>query len=1037
MKSAEHPSPCFRKGFTLPAVLVIASALLVLAIGLILIVSIERKTARSYLDRERAELTARAGLEDVVSVLRTETANDDYVILQSTLKDPIIAGKTQAPGLFIARGKAAATTPTFRYLPLFSATTAPTDTKFTAPALEPLVSTADGASTEVTTLPYLDKSRLAWIPVTDKKGQLVGRYAFWVEDLQSRLDARTAGNTKDTAGAHKRYGWKAGDTSNYAKFPAPGLNPAPSDIGTDGRDKEPPLDPVALYALDPAVTTAKDTSPLDKTIIDGRIALVSPDSVLAVAGIKPPLTRDATGHLVDAKAKAVEENLTASVQPYDEQAVVPFANGIASTVVGKPKLNLNSLLAKPAASAVDEMAAWIKKGLPKFEDRKGGFQDNYLKTLSANALDYADTDKEATVSTKQMTPDSYRGLDAYPLLSEVILHVKYLGISNLKGRKVMLWQMIVFVELWNHTSQRVVGKASVSYENKLRPPAIGTGVAGNYFDSDELLGDPLVAAATPPLTKIGDLYWTSPLTLPNIQEVRLEPNQYQFYRAVTINYTIDVGPSSIFIDGNTPFDISELKQGASGISLMWNDKIVDRSDKLLRGTTNTSNPEFDFKVGTKKQVGQAQIPGHSYGIPADNLFKDVMGDSRQSLYLRGSETFPLSNNSYPRNISPNRRNIRNSTIYKNGADSASVYGRILPSDWPDGGHDTAVPSSALPILSSAQNDAAVNDYDPANLTIYPQVTNAAEGEAPTFISNRGRFYSATELGRIYDPIMFTPKYDNPNDTASILKGKMPSGRVSWPSVEVGSDPSPFFGGGNTLRIGRPEHPMFDQQVKHVPAMMPGDHAARLLDIFHVGKSRSENNVDREGPLVRIEGHINLNTASRDSIRSLVGGLLVTDPKLSKRTSEIHSTATMAAPVSPLEVSVPTKTKEGDVLADAIIRGRPYASPAEIASALNEDGKIAFGNRDLLPDGDKVQWSDAAAEEAFARAYEGSTVRSRNFRVWVIGQALSPTESTNTSPEVLSEVRKAFTLFADPGERATDGSIKSDKFKIRILNENDF
>ncbi|OYV03639.1 MAG: hypothetical protein CFE26_21110, partial [Verrucomicrobiales bacterium VVV1] len=73
MKSAKPTTPRFRAGFTLPAVLVIASALLLLAIGLLLIVGIERKTARSYLDRQRAELTARAGLEDVAAVLRTET----------------------------------------------------------------------------------------------------------------------------------------------------------------------------------------------------------------------------------------------------------------------------------------------------------------------------------------------------------------------------------------------------------------------------------------------------------------------------------------------------------------------------------------------------------------------------------------------------------------------------------------------------------------------------------------------------------------------------------------------------------------------------------------------------------------------------------------------------------------------------------------------------------------------------------------------------------------------------------------------------
>ncbi|MBC7980781.1 MAG: hypothetical protein H7Y36_09490 [Armatimonadetes bacterium] len=45
--------------------------------------------------------------------------------------------------------------------------------------------------------------------------------------------------------------------------------------------------------------------------------------------------------------------------------------------------------------------------------------------------------------------------------------------------------------------------------------------------------------------------------------------------------------------------------------------------------------------------------------------------------------------------------------------------------------------------------------------------------------------------------------------------------------------------------------------------------------------------------------------------------------------------------------------------------------------------------------------------------------------------------TNTSPEVMAEVRKAYTVFADPGVRKSDGTIDSTKVRIQILNENDF
>ncbi len=1027
-----HKSNLARKaaaGFTLPVILVVVSALLILAVGVLLLIGIERNTARSFVDRQRAELAAKSGLEDVRGIFTQEAANDDFLVIQSTLAPPAAPAtntRQLAPELFLARGVPASGE--FRYVPLFSAISSQKNTPtLSLPVVEPLVGTTAAGYKDFETLPYLDKARAAWLPVVDDKDRMVARYAYWVEDLQSRVDAGTAGNTKDTGGAHLRYGWKAATgLPNSAKFPAPGLNAEISVIGSDGRDTKPPLDQVALYSLDPA-SGAKDDSNLDKTIIDGRKALVSPDSVLAVSGIAPPLllplTRDSNGHLVDLKARAVEEGLTASVKPYDEQPLVPFANGIASSVTGKPKLNLNALLAEPSDTAVEKMAAWIKQGLPKFDQRKGGFPatEDYIKTLAANAIDYADADSDATVK-----PNSYRGLDSYPLMSEIIQHTKYLGVVTVKGRKVLAFQVILYVELWNHTNFSVTGAAKVSYENGLQTPGFGSGVQGTRFDAPALLDDPNQPLSVPPLTKIGDRYWSGPIA------VNLGPNQYQFYKAEAVNYYLDAGAEGATLQ-NT-FEMFE-NFGTSGMSMMWNDREVDRSNKFYKGLINPTEPGFKYTTTEPRQSGKAYVPGHSYVNSGHSSYKNNMGDSREALYLRSLD-YVLADNAYPENISPNRRNIRNKSIYKSAEtpeDVAKVHGRVLPSEWPDGGHDTPV-SIWSPITSTDKN------YDP---TTYPPVTNAQEGEAPTFLSNRGRFYSATELGRIYDPIMFTPTFDpasesGSSDTTSIRKGIMPSGRVSWPSVEISSPSDICYGGGNTLRIGRPEHAQFDKPALHAPSAMPGTNAARLLDLFHAGKSRSEVNADREGPLVRIEGHINLNTASPDAIRAMAAGLMQSDPRLSLRNSDnTHSASTWAPPVTALEVSTPTNTKEADVLADAIIRGRPYASPSEIASALNADGKLAFGNRDLLPAGNKVQWSDAAAEEAFARVYEASTVRSRNFRVWVIGQALAPTGTTNTAPEVQAEVRRAYTVFVDPGARKADGTIDPTKFRVTNLNENDF
>ncbi|HSP43819.1 MAG TPA: hypothetical protein VLO11_13175, partial [Luteolibacter sp.] len=442
------------RGFALPAVLVVASALLILAVGALLVVGIERNTARSFVDRERAELAARAGLEDVRGILTAEAANDDFVVIQSTLQNPVTQGANPAPHLFIARGKdsvGAGSAFDFRYIPLFSTADRPGDAPFAAPEIENLTGGSD-EHIDFTTLPWLDKARAAWLPVRDQQGRIVARYAYWVEDLQGRVDPAIAGNDNGENGSHARAAWP---------FPAPGLNDQPE------ADDEPMLDQIALFALDPAATDTAQGE-LGKTLLENRKLLVSPDSQLAAAEIRPPLDRltaasadgGFAGDLIDPRARAVERGLATNLQPWLERPLIPHAAGIDPASAGEPKLNLNRLLADDRDSAVAEMAEHIERALPDFDNRKGGFPDDYLKTLAANALDYADDDSDATVG------DDYRGIDAYPLVSEYLLKTRWETIRTENGRKFMVLSATVYVELWNMTNVPVSGEAQVSYETK-------------------------------------------------------------------------------------------------------------------------------------------------------------------------------------------------------------------------------------------------------------------------------------------------------------------------------------------------------------------------------------------------------------------------------------------------------------------------------------------------------------------------------------------------------------------------------------------
>jgi len=969
-------------------VLIIVSALLILVVGLLLVVGIERGTARTYVDHQRAELAARAALEDVKGSLTLEASNDTFLVVQAALKNAIKAGREPAPMLFLVRGgNAPGNAFTFRYAPLFSTSTRPADTpRLTPPEIEPLMNAQAGGSLDLTVLPYLDPVRLAWLPILDENRQLVARYAYWIEDLQGKIDPATAGNADGPNGTHAGAPWP---------FPAPALNPAVA------APDHPALDRLALHAIDPA-STAEHPGKLAKILISNRSTLVSPDSLLAAADVQPPLTRDSGGHLTDPTARAVEENLASTARPYLEQPRVPFVIGIAAAVVGEPKLNLNALLAK-GPGGVEPMAAFIKRALPEFDSRKGGFPEAYLQTLAANAIDYADEDSQST-----LVAGSHRGLDGFPLLSEVVLQIHYAGAEEAGGRRVLNWRFKLFAELWNMTTQDVSGNARLSYEVALPMEGIGAGTGTRRFDDPALLLDP--AKSTHQLAQRDGRFWSPEIT------VSLHANEYRFYEFADVAYTLDAGPASIAVAEH--FCLTE-SEGAAGVSLLWNGQQVDRAAAIIR---QKKGLEFDLsKPRYSSKATVAALGLGAYGAELDNP-----GDPRISYYLRST---PLAENANPENSSPNRRNVRRSTIYdSDAARKPKTYGRVLPSEWPDGGHDSEV--GTWPIST----DDAVCPTD--SRYQWPQSPVAAQ--APQRLSNAGRFYSATELGRIYDPLLWQPTFDSPQDTASIRNGLMPANRFAWPDVIAASPASPDHGGGNSLRIGRPEHPAFDQ---------PGKRAINLLDLFHAGRSRAAEPALREGNLVEIHGHLNVNTATKDSLRALAAGALGQDPLLATVpvTLNHQGTPLMAPPPARVTLYPPSNDNktEADRLANAIVRARPFASPSELALVRDPDGKPLFGNPDRyrpgidIPNNTRVQWSDSAAEEVFARVYEASTVRSRNFRVWVIGQALAPAAGNSAAPQVLAEVRKTFTLFADPGERTDEGAIDPAKFHPTVIHENNF
>jgi hypothetical protein len=990
-----------RAGFTLAAVLVIVGALLVLAVGILLVSTIERGTARLMSDRERARLAARAGLEEVRVLLGREMADDGFVVLQSTRAEPFTGNREPAPYLFLTRGtgEVVGRRHVHRYVPLFSAAGRPENTVFAAPQVDPLLPATTGERVDFHALPHLDSARVAWVPVRDEQGRIIARYAYWMEDLQGRVDPAVAGNEKGADGSHDRASWP---------FPAPGLNDGPDGAGGHA------LDQIALFAVDP---DARDDAQRNfgKTLIANRRLLVSPDAPLAAAGIQPPLERltepsadgGFVGDLADPVARAAERGLGSGLCSYREQALVPHAEGISTTSAGMPKLNLNELLAKDRATAIDQMAAHIRSALPDFDQRKGGFPDDYVKTLAANALDYADEDNDPSVGA------GYRGIDGFPLVSEFVFRSTWENVRIQDGRKFLELSTTVYVELWNMNHVAVSGRAQVSYENRY---TFRIAPNPNDISLDDL------THATHNLVESDGRHW-----FPAFQ-VDLQPNEYRVYKCGTVFYTFDAVSaadpeewiaSPLILGGET-----HAAQG-SGYRMRWNGVMVDQS----RGGVHRNDSFLRHPSAAKegRHVNRLTVPGHSYSRGGG--FINNMGDVRMSHYLAA----PQDANSYPQNYSPNRRTIREGSIYTNESRHNLVYGRVLPSEWPDGGHDSPFGTPDMFGLFGTTRTGFTDDHriEPDDSRFFSQLPDLSRGreEAPTRLSNSGRFLSVSELGRTYDPVMWRVR---PTTTAA---NSNPPG-ASWGDVLVSSVSSSDHGGGNTLRIGRPEHARFD---------VAGQRASHVLDLFHSGLSRSTERAEREGPLAHIEGHVNLNTASKPALRMIIAGRIRQDPALRRFVGDSHTQGVNRFPSVEDVSPEPDYTLVADRIADAIIRSRPYAGTGELANARGFDGAVfthVFGNPGLFAEypGNgypKLQWTDSAAEEVFARVHEASTVRSRNFRVWVIGQAVAPTAAMTDRSEVLSEVRRAFTVFADPGERNADGSIDPTKSRLKVIHENDF
>ena len=814
--------PESRPGLALPMTIIAIAGLTLLLIGLLTVLTLERKTARSYSDAARAEFAVESGLAVALGSLTEIASRDDSIVFR--IEDPVepTVASTERPlgyrEQFFTYG-AIYENDAWRGLPLFSGSPeiALGSGKIEADLLNTELTAYSADAEQLGRLTEHDQNipRAKWVevPAADPNGYTM-RYAFWVEDLSGRIDGKNAGTIPR----------------------AEGQSTAELDYATI-------IEPTA------------DDPDLPETFKQKR------DKLLTPASIRPLFT----GPSEDA-GKRLEPYLHFLPTPTGPAPPKIIPQGFGYAEAGSPAHDLNELVEN---KDVEGIADIINLNIPTFEQRKGGFpdSDDYVKTLAASIIDYADTDSDPTSGGDPANGDAYRGVDSYPFVTE--LADRYTVVNPTSTTPTVSVES--YVELWNPSQLTITGTMGFTHKNAVRAARASNNEPFYDFDSP---------------------------TFPD-RSVTIPPNGYVVLFLGDTRTTFNFGPginASIYTKGTFQ----------SNYELRWNGKLVDYSAK-----------------GVAKPLGQLQtittsgneILWKSNPSPSLDLSDERYGNPRMSVYY----DYRNPNLKYERGNWGGRAKMWGHTNVNTN--------ELRMSDWPDRGADSApgVPPSDEAVRPAANVPGSVSNAL-SDGTPYPQ---NQPNYAISYISNAGKYSSIAELGHIFDPVMWLG-LNAPFDESEEDSSKQGANREA--------------GGGTTLAIGRPEYSKMDRD---------GMRASQLLDLFHAENS----------PSTTSQGQININTAPREVLRSLIA-----DVSLG------------ADPLNP-DLKLPNDNEIGDLFADYVITTRsknPLRGVSDFSSLRKETAvgsggstiKHFFGTPETyIEDKPPETWTDRGREELFRKTVE--------------------------------------------------------------------
>jgi hypothetical protein len=648
---------------------------------------------------------------------------------------------------------------------------------------------------------------------------------------------------------------------------------------------------------------------------------------------------------------------------------IPFGLGYSNC--GTSDKGTNKYCLEPVSSlTVANIRNHITSNCPPFTNngttgRAGGMDGGaYVTALAANIIDYADADSTATSTTTNGV--NIVGFDSYPMLTHLYDQFTYSAASRTITHTT-------WMQFWNPSTK----------------PTLAGNVTLNFTNNDTVR---YTNSATPAVVVTPRLYASPGGTTTNFAIPSISANAgyvTNFIRNPAVSLADArfplfpaVGPPTIHINSQAlsiaalPCDNS-FSYTFAGTTIAPAMTLKRQLDTLSDGVANYS---AGFLAGNQ-YIAAAAVAGTPLPIH----------DPRMTPYLGQGTGNQYAQSAY------------NTTYWRGYVSQSGLsanMGLADPAFWPDGSSRIVSTHGILGAATAPTTGLFTNSNSTSGLD-----------PIPCKISNSGSYTNITELGDVFDPIQWAPPVTTMSDYANC---NIPAG-TTW-------TPNNLYGGGSTLRIGRPEHQKFawtkpsgaNASDPSIPNMQMS--AAALLDLFCLSNQFDEG------------GKINLNTAPAPVLRALAGGIyLRSDPALLPGGTNFSVPPAMA-----------------EAFAQGVMRFRaryPFYSPSQLAFIGTDPGwpntnswpsGAVFGNKDSIflnssapgnSSGANATmgvsgWNDQAAEEWFAKIFKLSTVYSRNFRVYVIAQ--KATNQAGTRIGVGPVVRKYYNvLIRQNGEGAGD------------------